>query len=86
MSPPCTLISMTRNSRDRWTNERTLAAVRGQLGDEAYAAVWAEGVALPLEQAVAEALFGAGPARDARGAHHRGLVAPHDSREAVFAG
>jgi hypothetical protein len=32
-----------------------MAAARAQLGDESFAAVWAVGQALPLEQAIAEA-------------------------------
>jgi hypothetical protein len=35
---------------------RSIATVRAQLGDAAFAAAWAEGQALPLEQAVAYAL------------------------------
>ena len=36
--------------------DRTVAAVRGQLDETAFAAAWAEGRALPLLQAIAEAL------------------------------
>jgi DNA-binding CsgD family transcriptional regulator len=39
----------------RAKNERALAAARGALGEEAFAAAWASGGSLPLEQAVAEA-------------------------------
>ena len=40
----------------RATYERAMAVVRAQLGDDAFAAAWAEGQAMTLEQAIAEAL------------------------------
>jgi len=40
----------------RATYERALATCRAQLGEEAFAAAWAEGQAMTLEQAIAEAL------------------------------
>jgi predicted ATPase len=40
----------------RATYERALATARAQLGDEAFAAAWAAGEAMTLEQAIAEAL------------------------------
>jgi hypothetical protein len=40
----------------RATYERALAVARAQLGEEGFAAAWAEGRAIPLEQAIAEAL------------------------------
>ncbi len=40
----------------RWLYERTLATARGALGDDRFAALRAEGQALPLERAVEEAL------------------------------
>jgi hypothetical protein len=40
----------------RATYERALAAARAQLGEEAFAAAWAAGGALTLEQAIDEAL------------------------------
>ena len=42
----------------RWRaiNERDASAARASLGDEAFAAAWAEGRAMTLEQAVAYAL------------------------------
>jgi non-specific serine/threonine protein kinase len=43
-------------SNDRADYERNLAATRAQLDDAAFAAAWAAGRALPLEQAIAEAL------------------------------
>ena len=41
---------------ERAAYERQLSAARVQLGEDAYAAAWAEGQALTLEQAIAEAL------------------------------
>jgi predicted ATPase/Tfp pilus assembly protein PilF len=43
---------------DRPLYESSLAAARARLGQEAFAAAWAQGQALPLEQAVQEALGG----------------------------
>jgi predicted ATPase/transcriptional regulator with XRE-family HTH domain len=40
----------------RTTFERALAVARAQLGDEAFVAAWTQGRALPMEQAIAEAL------------------------------
>ena len=45
----------------RWPNqradfERIVSAVRAQLGEEEFAAAWAEGQATPVEQIIAEAL------------------------------
>jgi hypothetical protein len=40
----------------RATYDRAVAAVREALGADAFAAAWAEGQALPLEEAIAEAL------------------------------
>jgi len=40
----------------RATYERAMAVVRAQLGDDAFAAAWAEGQAMTLKQAIAEAL------------------------------
>ncbi len=40
--------------RHEW--ERNMAAVRAQLDEEAFAAAWAEGRAMALEQAIAYAL------------------------------
>jgi non-specific serine/threonine protein kinase len=42
--------------------DRDLAAARSELADAVFAAAWAAGQAMPLEQAVAEALSGASPA------------------------
>jgi hypothetical protein len=41
---------------DPVTRDRQVAAVRAALGEEAFAAAWAEGRALPLEEAIALAL------------------------------
>jgi non-specific serine/threonine protein kinase len=41
---------------DRAENDRSVAAVRTALGEEGFAASWAEGRALPLEQAICSAL------------------------------
>ena len=43
---------------ERIAYDRALAAARVQLGEAAYAAAWAAGQALTLEQAIAEALAG----------------------------
>ena len=40
----------------RATYERAVALARAQLGDEAFAAAWAAGVALSLDETIAEAL------------------------------
>ena len=37
-------------------HDRTVAAVRGALGEEAFAAAWARGYALPLEEAITDAV------------------------------
>jgi len=41
---------------DRADYDRILAEVRAQLGEDAFAAAWEAGRALPLEQAIEEAL------------------------------
>jgi hypothetical protein len=41
---------------DRADYERQVAAVRATLGEEAFAAVWAEGRGMPLEEAAAFAM------------------------------
>lgn len=41
---------------DRSLYERTVAAARAQLGEAVFGAAWAAGWALPLDQAIAEAL------------------------------
>jgi hypothetical protein len=41
---------------ERAKQDRCVAAVRGALGEEAFAAAWAEGRAMPLEEAVRYAL------------------------------
>jgi non-specific serine/threonine protein kinase len=41
---------------DRDAHERRLAALRTALGEAAFAAAWAEGQAMPLEQVIAAAL------------------------------
>ncbi len=41
---------------DRLEHGRTVAAVRSALSEEVVAAAWAEGRAMPLEQAIASAL------------------------------
>lgn len=47
-------------ARDRAKFERDVAAVRATLGPPAFDAAWAEGRAMPLDQAIAYALRGAG--------------------------
>ena len=41
---------------DRADHDRDVAAVRAALGEAAFAAAWAEGRAMTMEQAIAEAL------------------------------
>jgi len=41
---------------EQLTSQRTLAAIRSALGDDAWGRAWAAGQALPLERAIAEAL------------------------------
>jgi hypothetical protein len=41
---------------ERAVHDRSVAAVRTALGEEVFAAAWAEGQAMPLEQACAYAL------------------------------
>jgi non-specific serine/threonine protein kinase len=56
---------------DRTAHERTVPLVREALGEDAFAAAWARGRALPLEKAIARALEGVpatGPAEDKAGA------------------
>ena len=43
-------------SQIRADYERRVAAVRARLGEAAFATVWAEGRAMPVEQAIAFAL------------------------------
>ena len=40
--------------------DRTVAAAHGALGEEAFAAAWARGHALPLEEAIKDKLLGKG--------------------------
>jgi hypothetical protein len=42
--------------KDRAYNEPRIAAVRGRLGEEAFAAAWASGRAMSLDDAIADAL------------------------------
>ncbi|PYO39393.1 MAG: XRE family transcriptional regulator, partial [Gemmatimonadetes bacterium] len=51
-------IGLTPAPADRYQYERNVAAVRASLGEAAFAAAWAEGRAMPLEQAIASALAG----------------------------
>jgi non-specific serine/threonine protein kinase len=48
-------IGLTLAPALRAKNERALAATRAELGEEVFAAAWAAGGALPLDQAIAEA-------------------------------
>jgi hypothetical protein len=48
--------SLSLSPAERGAYEAAVAAARAALGADAFAAAWAEGRALPLEQAVAEAL------------------------------
>ena len=49
-------IGATMWPADRLEHGRTVAALTGALGEEAFAATWAEGRAMSLEQAIAYAL------------------------------
>lgn len=55
-------LGMIRNPREQQTDADRLDSGRRQLGEEAFDGCWSEGQALPLDQAVAEALAGAPPA------------------------
>jgi DNA-binding CsgD family transcriptional regulator len=54
-------LGLGTESWQRTRHERAIAAAREALPTAAFAAVWAAGEALPLEQAVAEALAAADP-------------------------
>jgi hypothetical protein len=45
---------MFQGRRDRWEDD--LASARATLGEEAFAAAWAEGRAMTLDEAIADAL------------------------------
>lgn len=49
-------IADTMGPSERREYNRMVAAAQAELGEEAFAAVWAEGRALAVEQAIAEAL------------------------------
>jgi predicted ATPase/Tfp pilus assembly protein PilF len=49
-------LSMPLAPNERAAQERTVAAARAALGEDAFAAAWAKGQTLPLEQAIAYAL------------------------------
>jgi hypothetical protein len=51
--------------------ERTLAAVRAHLDEEAFAAAWAAGRAMPLEEAIAWAWAAETHQPDDLGRHHQ---------------
>jgi hypothetical protein len=44
------------HARDQLRTQQSIATARAQLSDDAFAAAWAAGLALTLEQALAEAL------------------------------
>ena len=48
--------SLSLSPMERAAYEAAVAASRAKLGTETFAAAWAEGRTLPLEQAIAEAL------------------------------
>ncbi|MFL5801446.1 MAG: ATP-binding protein, partial [Roseiflexaceae bacterium] len=54
-------IGLSQQSDERATYDRTVAALRAQLDAAAFAAAWAAGRALTVEQAIAEALAGTDP-------------------------
>jgi len=47
----------------RATYEQAVALARAQVGEEAFAAAWAEGLAMPLEQTINDVLKMGGEAR-----------------------
>jgi hypothetical protein len=51
-----------RDMRPSVRYERAVAAMRVALGEEGFAAAWTEGQAMPLEEAIAEALRDPQPA------------------------
>jgi predicted ATPase/transcriptional regulator with XRE-family HTH domain len=55
-------IGATLEPADQADYDRSVAMTRAQLGEEAFAAAWATGSALPLEQAIAYALNATSPA------------------------
>ncbi len=55
-------MAMPVQPEERASHDQMVQAVRAALGEEAFAAAWAEGRALPLEAAIAEALEGLTPA------------------------
>jgi hypothetical protein len=54
----CEAIGIPLNLADRADHESSVAAAHSALGEEAFAAAWAEGRAMSLEAAVAYALAG----------------------------
>jgi hypothetical protein len=52
----CSTIGAPLLPSERALYERTVVAARSALGEDAFAAAWEHGQALPLEQAIAEAL------------------------------
>ena len=55
VKPPC-ILGAPLCPDDHAAYQHNAAAARAQLEEAAFAAVWADGRALPIEQAVAEAL------------------------------
>jgi hypothetical protein len=49
-------IGLSRQSDERAAYDRSVAAVRAQLESATFAAAWAEGHRVPLDQAISEAL------------------------------
>jgi hypothetical protein len=60
-------IGAPRPPEERLDYEHDVAALRTALGDDAFTAAWAAGRALPLEQAIAEALADANPTQSTEG-------------------
>jgi len=59
-----TAVALAGPADEQAAIDRTIAAARRQLGEQAFAAAWADGQMMPLEQAIAFALAGADPAAE----------------------
>jgi len=64
------IIGLSQQSDERATYDRTVAALRAQLDAAAFAAAWAAGRALSVEQAIADALAGTDPSAESTASAH----------------